>query len=280
MRTIIAMKKNTDKKIALVAGALDLPFFTRDALKRAGWDVFIVGLKNFVNPDLNPDIVIRLGGAGRAVREARRRGIKKITFVGALGHPNLSDIRPDWWSFWTLLKILKNQRGYDSMAVALNKVLEKQGFEIVAAQDLAPELTFEVAGVQTRAKPTAADKKNIERAIEVSHTIGAADIGASVVVDKQVIAVEAAEGTARMLNRVVEMRKNHKRKSGVFAKMTKPGQDLRIDIPAIGVDTVNAVADANLRGIVVNTKTCFVVNKPSVIKQADKRGIFIVALDE
>ncbi|MBQ8473830.1 MAG: UDP-2,3-diacylglucosamine diphosphatase LpxI [Alphaproteobacteria bacterium] len=274
------MNKNKDNKIALVAGALDLPFFTRDALKRAGWDVFIVGLKNFVNPDLNPDLTIRLGGCGRAIREFKRRGIKKITMVGALGHPNFSDIRPDWWTFWTLLKILKNQRGYDSMAVALNSVLEKQGFEIVAAQDLAPELTFETAGVQTRAKPTAADKKNIERAIDVSHTIGAADIGASVVVDKQVIAVEAAEGTARMLNRVVEMRAGRKRKSGVFAKMTKPGQDLRIDIPAIGVDTVNAVADANLRGIVVNTKTCFVVNKPAVIKQADKRGIFIVALDE
>ena len=274
------MKQDNDKKIALVAGALDLPFFTRDALKRAGWDVFIVGLKNFCNPELKPDMVVRLGNAGRAIREFKRRGIKKLTFVGALGHPNLSDIRPDWWTFWTLIKIMKNQRGYDSMAVALNSVLEKQGFEIVAAQDLAPELAFETAGVQTKAKPTATDKKNIERAIEVSHTIGAADIGASVVVDKQVIAVEAAEGTARMLNRVVEMRANHKRKSGVFAKMTKPGQDLRIDIPAIGVDTVNAVADANLRGIVVNTKTCFVVNKPAVIKQADKRGIFIMAIDE
>lgn len=280
MRTIIYMNKNTDKKIALVAGALDLPFFTRDALKRAGWDVFIVGLKNFVNPELKPDLVVRLGGSGRAIREFKRRGIKKITMVGALGHPNFSDIRPDWWTFWTLLKILKNQRGYDSMAVALNSVLEKQGFEIVAAQDLAPELAFETAGVQTKTKPTAADKKNIERAIEVSHTIGAADIGASVVVDKQVIAVEAAEGTARMLNRVVEMRTDRKRSSGVFAKMTKPGQDLRIDIPAIGVDTVNAVADAKLKGIVVNTKTCFVVNKPAVIKQANKRGIFIVALDE
>ena len=165
------------------------------------------------------------------------------------------------------------------MAVALNSVLEKQGFEIVAAQDLAPELTFVSAGVQTRTKPSSADAKNIERAIDVSHTIGAADIGASVVVDKQVIAVEAAEGTARMLNRVVEMRANRKRKSGVFAKMTKPGQDLRIDIPAIGVDTVNAVADANLRGIVVNAKTCFVVNKPAVVAQADKRGIFIIALN-
>ena len=272
--------KQNEKKIALVAGALDLPFFTRDALKRAGWNVFVVGLKNFYDERLVPDMVVRLGGGGRAIREFRRRGIKKLTFVGALGHPNFSDLRPDFWTMRALLKILKHQRGYDSMAVALNKVLEKQGFEIVAAQDLAPELAFETPGVQTKSKPTKADAANIERAIEVSHTIGMADIGASVVVDKQVIAVEAAEGTARMLERVVQMRANKKKSSGVFAKMTKPGQDLRIDIPAIGVDTVNAVADAKLHGIVVNTKTCFVVNKPAVIKQADKRGIFIVAVDE
>ncbi|MBR5625546.1 MAG: UDP-2,3-diacylglucosamine diphosphatase LpxI [Alphaproteobacteria bacterium] len=273
-------RKKSDNKIALVAGALDLPFFTRDALRAAGWDVFVVGLKNFYDSRLSPDMVVRLGGGGRAIREFKRRGIRKMTFVGALGHPNLSDLRPDFWTFRTLLKIMKHQRGYDSMAVALNKVLEGQGFEIVAAQDLAPELAFEKSGVQTRAKPSKSDMKNIERAIEVSHTIGAADIGASVVVDGQVIAVEAAEGTARMLERVVEMRAKKRKSSGVFAKMTKPGQDLRIDIPAIGVDTVNAVHAAHLRGIVVNTKTCFVVNKPAVIKRANELGVFILALDE
>ena len=273
-------KKKSDNKIAIVAGAYDLPKLTRVALKRAGWDVFVIGLKNFYDENLKPDMVIRLGGAGRAVRTARKLGIRTVTFVGSLGHPNLSDLRPDFWTLRALLKILKHQRGYDSMAVAFNKVMEKQGFEIIAAQEVAPELTFEVAGVQTKKKPSAADKKNLERAIEVSHTIGAADIGASVVVDKQVIAVEAAEGTARMLDRVVAMRANKKKSSGVFAKMTKPGQDLRIDIPAIGVDTVNAVADAHLNGIVVNTKTCFVVNRDAVIKQANKRGIFILALDE
>ncbi len=275
------MKKKqneSEKKIALIAGALDLPFFTRDALRRAGWNVWVVGLKNFYDPHLNPDFVMRLGGAWPAVREARRRGIKKLTFVGALGHPNLADVRPDLWSIGLLFSILKNQRGYDSMAVALNKSLEKRGFEIVAAQDVAPELTFQKEGVQTKTKPSARDLRDIDRAIEVSHTIGAADIGASVVVDKQVIAVEAAEGTAKMLERVVAMRKNHKRISGVFAKMTKPGQDLRIDIPAIGVDTVNAVAAAKLRGIVVNTKTCFVVNKDEVIKRANEKKIFIVAV--
>ena len=73
--------KCPDKKIALIAGALQLPFFTRDALRRAGWDVYIVGLKNFVDPKLNPDLIVRLGGAGRAIRELRRRGISKMTFV-------------------------------------------------------------------------------------------------------------------------------------------------------------------------------------------------------
>ena len=274
------MKKDKNKKIALFAGALSLPFLTRDALRKNGWDVYVIGLKNFYDPALKPDLVIRVGGAGRAARECKKRGIRKLTFVGALGHINLSDIRPDLWSLSVLISVLKHQRGYDSMAVAFTKALEKRGYEIVAAQDAAPELTFQKPGIQTKTKPSKTDMRDIERAIQVSHTIGIEDIGASVVVDKQVIAVEAAEGTAKMLDRVVEMRKNRKKTGGVFAKMTKPGQDLRIDIPAIGVDTVRAVAAAKLHGIIVNTKTCFVIDRDAVISAANKAKIFIMAIDE
>lgn len=194
----------------MVAGALDLPFLTRDALRRAGWDVYIVGLRGFCDMRLEPDIVVRLGGLWPAVRELRRRKIRRVTFVGALGHPNLANIRPDLWTLGLLVSILKNQRGYDSMAVALNKSLERRGFEIIAAQDAAPELAFQTAGIQTKQHPTKRDMRDITRAIDVSHTIGAADIGASVVVDKQVIAVEAAEGTAKMLERVIDMRRKQK----------------------------------------------------------------------
>ena len=167
------------------------------------------------------------------------------------------------------------------MAVTVTKALSKKGFDVVAAQDLAPQLAFETAGVKTKTKPTASDKKDIERAVEVSHMIGAADIGGSVVVDKQVVAVEAAEGTHRMLQRVIEFRRGRKKqtKSGVFAKMTKPGQDLRMAIQAIGVDIVKSVAADNLRGIVLNSKTCFVVDRENVIREANKAGIFIVAVD-
>ena len=274
------MKKDENKKIALFAGALSLPFLTRDALRKNGWDVYVIGLKNFYDAALKPDLVIRVGGGGRAARECKKRGIHKLTFVGALGHINLSDIRPDLWSLSVLISVLKHQRGYDSMAVAFTKALEKRGYEVVAAQDLAPELTFQKPGIQTKIKPSKTDMRDIERAIQVSHTIGIEDIGASVVVDKQVVAVEAAEGTAKMLDRVVEMRKNRRKTGGVFAKMTKPGQDLRIDIPAIGVDTVRAVAAAKLHGIIVNTKTCFVIDRDTVIAAANKAKIFIMAIDE
>jgi len=274
----MVMKKNTDKKVALICGALALPALTRDALRKNGWEVFVVGLKNFYDSTLNPDLVIRIGNGGRAMREFKKRGIKKLIFVGALGHINLSDIRPDFWSISVLLSVLKHQRGYDSMAVAFTRALEKRGLQVIAAQDVAPELTFQKSGIQTRVKPSKSDASDIERAIQVSHTIGTEDIGASVVVDKQVIAVEAAEGTARMLERVVEMRKNKRKSGGVFAKMTKPGQDLRIDIPAIGVDTVRAVAAAKLHGIIVNAKTCFVIDKPAVLAAANKAKIFIKAI--
>jgi len=271
------MTKTYDKKIALIAGALNLPFFTRDALRKAGWEVFVVGIQGFYDPALKPDMVARLGAGGTVARECKKRGIKILTFVGSVGHPNLSKIRPDLWTMGVFLKVLKNQKGYDSMGRAVIAGIEAKGFKVVAAQDLCPELTFSV-GVQTRAKPAKEDIKNIERAVQVSRVIGREDIGASVVVDKQVIALEAAEGTANMLKRVIEIRRGRDKKpSGVFAKMIKPGQDLRIDTTALGVDTVRDVAASGLRGIVVDSKNCFIIDKEKVVETANKLKIFIVA---
>ena len=271
--------KTSDKKIAIFAGALRLPFLVRDSLVSQGWEVFVVGLRGFYDPALKPDMVVRLGGGGAAARECDKRGIKKLTFVGAIGHPNLADVRPDLWSLSVFLKVLKNQKGYDSMARAVIGGIESKGYKIVGAQDLCPDLVFK-PGIHTKTKPRAADRKAIDRAIQVSRVIGAEDIGASVVVDRQVIAVEAAEGTANMLRRVVEIRKNRRNKkpAGVFAKMIKPRQDLRIDTTAIGVDTVRDVAAAGLRGIVIDAGQCFVIDRTKIIAEADKHKIFIVAI--
>ncbi|MCL2538191.1 MAG: UDP-2,3-diacylglucosamine diphosphatase LpxI [Alphaproteobacteria bacterium] len=267
--------KNNDKKIALFCGAYRLPFLVLDELRARGWEVFVIGLRGFYDAALKPDMVIRLGGGGAAARECKKRGIEKLCFVGAIGHPNLSDIRPDLWSVSILAKIIANQKGYDSMARALIAGIESKGFKIVGAQDYCPDLVFQ-PGIQTKTKPTTADKKIIDRAVHVSQIMGREDIGSSVVVDKQVLAVEAAEGTANMFKRVIEIRGGRKG-SGVFAKMVKPGQDVRIDTTAIGVDTIKSVAAAGLRGIIVDAKQCFVIDRIDVIAAADKNKIFIVA---
>lgn len=268
--------KIIDRKIAVVAGAHRLPFLVADDLRAQGYDVFIIGLKNFCDPALNPDLWIRLGAAGTAFREAKKRGIKNLVMVGAIGHPNLTDIIPDFTAIKIVSRVRRNQNGYDSMLTALFSEIEKFGFKVLAGQDLCPSLTFS-SGAQTKTKPNKKDAKDIERAINVSKVIGKLDIGQSVVVSGQVLAVEAAEGTKKMLERVIDIRHGYKKCGGVLAKMIKPGQDLRADIPAIGVETINAIADAKLSGIVVDSKNCWAIDKDEIIKTANKRKVFIIA---
>ncbi|MCL2369324.1 MAG: UDP-2,3-diacylglucosamine diphosphatase LpxI [Alphaproteobacteria bacterium] len=267
------------KKIAIIAGNLRLPILVRDSLCASGWDVFVVGIRGFYDPSLKPDMVVRLGAGGSLHKELQKRGIKLLTFVGGIGHPNLRDIRPDLWTAGLLLNVIRNQKGYDSMSRAAIAGMERKGYEIIGAQDLCPEVIFPKPGIYTKTKPNKTDQKNIDRAVEVSHVIGRADIGTSVVVDRQVLAMEAAEGTAEMLARVVELRRRWKIKgnSGVFAKMVKPGQELRVETTAIGPDTVRDVAAAKLRGIIVDAQNCFIIDKEEVIALANKHKIFIVA---
>lgn len=272
------MKKTYfDNKIAVIAGAFRLPFLVVEGLRAQGWDVFIIGIKNYCDPGLKPDIWARIGQAGMAIKQMKRRGIKQLTMAGALGNPNLSDIRPDFASIGILTRMMRNQSGHNSMLAALVAEIEKLGFKVLAPQILCPALTFEKSGIMTKSKPAKENMRDIEHGIQVSRAIGKLDIGHSVVVAKQVLAVEAAEGTAEMMNRVKTMRTNHKKKGGVLVKMIKPGQDLRVDTTAIGVDTVIAAAEAKLNGIVVDAKHCIIIDKDETVKTADKNKIFIVA---
>ncbi|MDR0319114.1 MAG: UDP-2,3-diacylglucosamine diphosphatase LpxI [Rickettsiales bacterium] len=272
------MMKKTDKKIALIAGALRLPFLVRDSLRANGYAVFIVGLKNYADPKLGADITVRLGAGGTVWRELKKRGIKQMVLVGALGHPKFSDIRPDLWTVGLAARVLAADKGYDSMLTVLVREIERKGVKVVAAQDLCPDLVF-APGVQTKTKPGKQDARDIARATEVSQIIGKADIGHSVVVDKMVLGVEGADGTAALLDRSAKIKKAQGgKRGGVFAKMTKPGQSLKIELPAIGPDTVRAVAAANLGGIIVNAGTCLVIDRAEVIALADKNKIFITAI--
>ncbi len=268
--------KNNDKKIALIAGAYKLPFYVKESLIKSGYEVFVVGLKNFVDPKLKPDITIRLGEGGTATREMKKRGITKMTMVGAIGHPNFSDIRPDWWSMKIVAKVMMSDRGYSTLFDALLREIEKKGFKVVGAHELCPDLVLQ-KGTVTKTKPNKQDWKNINRAVEASHLIGRADIGQAVVVDRLVLGLEGADGTDALINRCGAMIKS-KNRSGVFAKLKKPQQDLRVDLPAFGMGTMKTIVGANIRGIVLDAKYCFMIDMDEVIDTANKHKIFIQAI--
>ena len=266
----------TDKKIAVVAGALKLPDLVAANLRRRGFDVFFVALKNFYDGAERPDLTIRLGALGGALKEFRKRGIKKMVMVGALGHPNLANIRPDWASIKILARILKNQTGDDSVLKTLIREIERLGVKVLAAHKLCPDLTFD-RGVLTRRKPAKTDLPDIKLGIRAANEIGRLDIGQSVAVSRQVLAVEAAEGTREMLRRVAELRRGHKKTGGVLVKLLKPGQSAALDIPAVGVQTIIDAAEAGLNGIVVNAADCWAIEKDAIINEANKRKMFILA---
>lgn len=267
-----------DKKIALIAGALDFPKEVAASLRKQGYEVFVIGLKNFVDKDFKTDMEVRLGAAGAAAKAMKQRGIKTIVMAGAIGHPNLSDIRPDWWSVKIVAKVLLNDRGYGTMFDALLGEIEKKGFKIVGAQDVCKDLILP-KGTATKTKPNAQDKKDIKRAVELSHIIGKAEIGQAVVVDKLVLGVEGADGTNALLKRCGEIKKESRNMhSGVMAKMKKPQQDTRVDLPVIGMGTLKSVKEANLKGIVVDAGNCFIAQRKETLAYADKHNIFIEAV--
>ena len=265
-----------DKKIAIVSGGGRLPFLVVNDLHNQGYDIFVVGLKDLCDRTMNPDLWLRLGQVGTALKELKKRNIKQIFFIGAMSVPDFSKLRPDLLTIKILAKILLHQNGDDSLLRALIKEIELLGFTYVTPQKLCPSLTFS-PGIQTRTKPSKDDLKDIERGIVVSKTIGKLDIGHSVVVHHRVLAIEAIEGTQRMLKRVIELRKDYKKRGGILAKMLKPNQDLRVDIPAIGVDTIKDIINAKLNGIVIDAHNCWAIDKEELIAIANKNKIFIVA---
>jgi DUF1009 family protein len=164
------------------------------------------------------------------------------------------------------------------------RLFESRGFRVLGAHEVARELVVP-AGWLTRAQGTGRDVKDGEIAFRAAKAIGALDIGqAAVAVDGRVIAVEGAEGTDGMLERVAVLRQNGRvptqRRSGALSKCAKAHQDLRVDMPTIGPDTVAAAAAAGLAGIVVEAGRVMIAEREETIRSANALGLFLLAKED
>ena len=272
--------------LAIICGGGALPFAVADAVMRRGRSVVLFPVRGWVDPQAvarYPHHFIEIGRYGRFHRQATAAGCRDVVMIGAALRPALRDIRFDWQALRELPSVIKMFRGGDNHLLSiLARLFEKRGFRFLGAHEVAPEILMPPGAIGRR-EPSPRDRADIARGVALLSAIGPFDVGQAVVVaDNYVLAVEAAEGTDRMLARIAELRSAGRVRStmgtGVLVKMPKPAQDRRFDLPAIGPSTVAGTARAGLAGIAVMAGAAIIAEPAEVGAAADRAGIFVIGI--
>ncbi len=266
-------------RIGIVAGGGSLPLAVAEAAEKNGRSPFIIGLSGNASAGIErfPHTYAGLGQVGFVVRTLRREGCQRIVFVGSIRRPNLFQLKTDFGFFRHLPQLLRLFRGGDDTVLrGVARFFEGLGFEVVAAHEVAPGL-LAPPGAFSVAAPDADALDDIRLGFRVARSLGAFDIGQAAVVARQyVLAVEAAEGTDAMLRRCRDLNTwGFKARKGVLVKAPKPGQDLRLDLPAIGPRTVELASEAGLAGIAVAAGGVLLAEQQELVEKADRHGLFL-----
>ena len=273
-------------KVGLIAGGGPLPHAVIAGARESGTDIFVASLKGFSDPDdfegIDTDL-FRLGEIGRLVKTLKSKKVEAICFAGIVKRPDFSALRPDARGLKYLPGVIKAAtKGDDSLLRYVTQMFEKEKIAVIGPQEICKSL-LAPSGVMGKVAPDNAQMEDAQKARKIAKDIGALDIGQGAVVSAGlVLAVEAQEGTDLMLQRVAQLPADHKNganRSGVLAKMVKPGQEERIDLPVVGLNTLEGVKAAGLSGIVVEAGRAFIMDRVSLISQADDAGLFIIALE-
>jgi len=220
-----------------------------------------------------PHVWFRIGAPGKAVARAREYGITDIVFAGHFRRPSLLDIFPDRLAIQFMLAVGRNLFHDDALHKALADWAARLGFRVLGPEEidrglLAPE------GVLGACAPDAEAWHDIARGVEAAKALGAADLGQAVIVRQGVVlAREGIEGTDAMIARAAKLGPG-----GVLVKVKKPAQEARIDLPTIGVRTVERARAAGLRGIAVEAGGALVIDREGVVEAADAARLFVVGV--
>ncbi len=275
--------------LGIICGGGNFPEVVAQAALRRGRRPVMFGIKGWADAPIVERYDhhwIALGQAGRLFRLARAENCREVVLIGMLLRPPLRAIRLDWMTVKLMPQFLLCLRGGDDkLLTGVASLMENNGgLRIIGVKDIAPEV-FMAEGVLGNFKPGERDQADIARGLAVIAALGVFDIGQAVVIaDGHVLAVEAAEGTDQMLKRIAELRGSGRIVTpvgtGVLVKAPKPGQDRRLDLPTIGLRTVENVASAGLAGIAVAAGSTMIADAEAVIRAADRARIFVTGVPE
>ncbi|MFM9940638.1 MAG: LpxI family protein [Hyphomicrobiaceae bacterium] len=269
--------------LGILAGAGSYPLEIAAAVTGRGRPVHVVAIDGFAAPEtaLYPCERVGLGQLGRMLASFRRAACLELVIAGGLRRPDLTRIKPDWGVIRHLPSILQLTRGGDdSVLRRVVQFFEKQGFVVRGAADVAPELLAGAGPIASR-RPDGLQLKAIARAVAALRTLGAFDVGqAAVATPERVVALESVRGTDAMLAALGPGgAADGAARDGVLVKLAKPGQEMRVDLPAIGPTTIEGAVAAGLAGLAVSAGQAIVLERAQLVAQADQAGLFVQGLD-
>ncbi|AWU93489.1 LpxI family protein [Azospirillum ramasamyi] len=267
-------------KLAILAGGGTLPARIASAVRGQGREVFVVAFDGHTDPETVaglPHLWSRFGAAGTILRRLHEEGVGEVVLAGPVKRPSFTELMPDWRTARFLARVGTRALGDDGLLRAVVREVEEDGFRVVGLHELLKDL-LTTPGPVGRLSPDADAERDIARAVEVARAMGALDVGQGAVVQQGIVlAVEAIEGTDAMLDRCAGL--SRPGPGGVLVKVKKPKQDRRIDLPTMGVTTVEKAAAAGLRGIAVEAGGSLLVDRAAVAAAADRLGLFVTGIE-
>ncbi len=275
------------QKLGLIAGNGRFPFLILDAAKSRGYEVVVAAIKEETFPGIEHYGAasvhwMSLGELSKLIDTFHREGVKTAVMAGQVKHKQIfSSIKPDWKLAKLLLSL--TTRNTDSLIGAVAKVLEDEGIHLMSSTALLEPLLAR-EGVLTRRKPTESEQTNITYGRSVAHHLSRFDIGQTVVIaEAACVGVEAMEGTDATILRSGELMKSLRGEASTLSraltvvKVAKPNQDMRFDVPVIGLHTIETMKKAGASCLALDAERCLILDGDAVIRSADEAGIAIIA---
>lgn len=273
-------------KLGIIAGRGELPRTLIHACEASGRPYFVLALEDAADEETvaatgDNYAWIRLGAIGKALELLRKQGVEELVLAGYVNKPKISTLRPDIKGAKLLARIGSQLLvGDNELLSSIAQFLEEEGFRIVGAEDVVRDLVAP-EGLIGSQYPDKKSQTDIAFGARIARAIGQLDIGqACIVHNLRVLGVEAVEGTDALIDRCATLKEE---RGGVLVKVKKPQQERRVDLPTIGVETVQRAAEAGLAGIAIEAGASLIINRRDVQRTADQLGIFVVGftmLDE
>jgi DUF1009 family protein len=275
-------------KLGLIAGNGKFPLLVLDAAKAQGFDVVVAAITEETFPEIasrGASAVhwLSVGELSKLIETFQREGVQRAIMAGQVNHKQIfSSIKPDWRLAKLLLSL--GTRNTDSLIGAVAQALSEEGIQLESSTALLETLLARPGVLTKRRSPTEQERKNIEYGRSVARQLARFDIGQTVVVaEGACVAVEAMEGTDATITRAGEIMRSLEGSSSTLSraltvvKIAKPNQDMRFDVPVIGVKTIEVMHAAGATCLSVDSGRCLLLDGEAVVRSADVKGIAIVA---